>query len=109
MIYENLNQKSSKTATTDRNTTRKPGSAGKMASEIKTETVFKTKYSQNINSSALEKELKKTIAGEVRFDNGSIALYSTDASNYRQIPIGVVLPKTETDIINTIAACRKYG
>jgi len=36
-------------------------------------------------------------------------LYSTDASNYRQIPIGVVLPKTADDIVNTINICRKYG
>ena len=53
--------------------------------------------------------MRQTVSGEVRFDDGSKALYSTDASNYRQIPIGVVLPKTEEDIINTIKACRKYG
>ncbi|MEO6904212.1 MAG: FAD-binding and (Fe-S)-binding domain-containing protein [Bacteroidia bacterium] len=58
---------------------------------------------------ALEQELKKNINGEVRFDSGAKALYSTDASNYRQIPIGVVLPKSEHDVINTIAICRKYG
>ena len=55
------------------------------------------------------RELRQTVSGEVRFDDASKALYSTDASNYRQIPIGVVLPKTEEDIINTIKACRKYG
>src|ERR1700743_1575375 len=56
----------------------------------------------------LQKELNKAINGEVRFDPGSRALYSTDSSNYRQIPIGVVLPKTEEDILNTISLCRKY-
>jgi len=56
----------------------------------------------------LGKELKKKLEGEVRFDNGSRALYATDASNYRQVPIGVVLPKTREDIINTVALCRKY-
>ena len=44
---------------------------------------------------ALEGELKKRIEGEVRFDAGSRALYATDGSNYRQVPIGVVVPKTD--------------
>ena len=73
------------------------------------DTRYETKYSLGVNRKALEKELKEAINGEVRFDEGSRALYSTDASNYRQIPIGVVLPKTEQDIINTINICRKYG
>lgn len=73
------------------------------------DTRFETKYSIGVDRTALEKELKKVITGEVRFDEGSRALYSTDASNYRQIPIGVVLPKTEEDIINTINTCRKFG
>lgn len=54
-------------------------------------------------------ELKSTVTGEVRFDDGSRALYATDASNYRQIPIGVVLPKTVDDVVATIAACRRVG
>ena len=33
--------------------------------------------------------------GEVRFDAGSRALYATDASNYRQVPIGVVVPRDD--------------
>ncbi len=32
------------------------------------------------------------MSGEVRFDAGSRALYATDGSNYRQVPIGVVIP-----------------
>jgi FAD/FMN-containing dehydrogenase/Fe-S oxidoreductase len=70
---------------------------------------FQTKFAANVDSESLERELMASITGEVRFDNGSRALYSTDASNYRQIPIGVVLPKSEDDIINTIKICRKYG
>jgi FAD/FMN-containing dehydrogenase/Fe-S oxidoreductase len=73
------------------------------------DTRFETKYSIDVDRKALEKDLKKILKGEVRFDEGSRALYSTDASNYRQIPIGVVLPKTEDDIINTINICRKYS
>ncbi len=56
----------------------------------------------------LENELTKAIAGEVRFDDGSRALYATDASNYRQVPIGVVIPKNLDDIVKTVALCRKY-
>ena len=73
------------------------------------DTRFQTKYSIGVDVNKLEKALKKKISGEVRFDDGSRSLYSTDASNYRQIPIGVVLPKTEEDIINTINVCRKYN
>jgi FAD/FMN-containing dehydrogenase/Fe-S oxidoreductase len=54
-------------------------------------------------------ELRSLIRGEVRFDNGSRALYSTDASNYRQIPIGVVIPRDIDDVIKTIAACRHHN
>ena len=43
--------------------------------------------------SALARELRAAIAGEVRFDDGSRALYATDGSNYRQVPIGVVVPR----------------
>ncbi|HKR95497.1 MAG TPA: FAD-dependent oxidoreductase, partial [Candidatus Angelobacter sp.] len=49
------------------------------------------------------------ISGEVRFDAGSKALYATDGSNYRQPPIGVVIPKSVDDVVHTIAACRKFG
>ncbi|MBS1690346.1 MAG: FAD-binding oxidoreductase, partial [Bacteroidetes bacterium] len=70
---------------------------------------FITPQSVGVDANNLEKELKLVIAGEVRFDKGTKALYSTDSSNYRQIPIGVVLPKSEEDIINTIAICKKYS
>src|SRR4029077_18770676 len=57
----------------------------------------------------LENELKRTLKGEVRFDRGSRALYATDGSNYRQIPIGLVVPRDNEDVIAAVAACRKYG
>jgi FAD/FMN-containing dehydrogenase/Fe-S oxidoreductase len=63
----------------------------------------------NINASSLARKLKKRLEGEVRFDTGSRALYATDGSNYRQVPIGVVLPKTVEDIEETVALCREYG
>ena len=58
---------------------------------------------------ALESELRKTLRGEVRFDRGSRALYSTDASNYRQVPIGLVIPHDAEDVTAAIAACRTVG
>ena len=54
----------------------------------------------------LTAELDRHIAGEVRFDPGSRAAYSTDASNYRQVPIGVVVPYTPDDAVAAIAVCR---
>ncbi|HET7754349.1 MAG TPA: FAD-binding protein, partial [Anaeromyxobacteraceae bacterium] len=57
---------------------------------------------------SLEDELSRRIDGEVRFDPGSRALYATDGSNYRQVPIGVVVPRTEADVVETVAACRRH-
>lgn len=62
-----------------------------------------------IDVSALERDLRSSIQGEVRFSDGDRALYATDASNYRQVPIGIVIPKDEHDVIQTIALCRRYG
>src|SRR5258708_37249227 len=57
----------------------------------------------------LERELKRTLKGEVRFDRGRRALYATDGSNYRQIPIGLVVPRDDEDVIAAVGACRRYG
>src|SRR5271168_4228640 len=57
----------------------------------------------------LETELKREVQGEVRFDRGSRAMYATDGSNYRQIPIGLVIPRDAEDVITAVAICRKYG
>ncbi|MDQ6812619.1 MAG: FAD-binding oxidoreductase, partial [Bacteroidota bacterium] len=72
------------------------------------DTRFQTKDASNTDIKSLETELQQSIDGEVRFDKGSRALYATDGSNYRQIPIGVVLPKSEKDIATIIALCQKY-
>src|SRR5579871_64554 len=58
---------------------------------------------------ALAKSLRRAVSGEVAFDEGSRALYAADASNYRQPPIGIVIPRTTDDVIATIATCRSYG
>ena len=63
----------------------------------------------DIDVGALESELRRNLRGEVRFDDSDRALYSTDSSNYRQIPIGVVIPRDRSDVIATVAGCRKFG
>src|SRR5439155_10594370 len=65
--------------------------------------------SVTIDSEDLAVALRQNIRGEVRFDDGSRALYATDGSNYRQVPIGVVLPHDVDDVIATIALCREHG
>ncbi len=62
-----------------------------------------------IDVSSLERDLRAAVSGEVRFDDGSCAMYSTDASNYRQVPIGVVIPRDVGDVIKTVALCHRYG
>jgi FAD/FMN-containing dehydrogenase len=62
-----------------------------------------------VDAAALETMLRREVRGEVRFDPGSRAAYATDASNYRQVPIGVVLPRDAEDIEPTLAACRRAG
>ena len=57
----------------------------------------------------LEAKLRARVSGEVRFDAASRALYATDSSNYRQVPIGVVLPRDADDIVATVAVCRDAG
>src|SRR5581483_6075981 len=58
---------------------------------------------------ALARALSGVVEGEVRFDRGSRALYATDASNYRQVPIGVVLPRDLDDVVTTVSVARRYG
>ena len=57
----------------------------------------------------LEARLKATLRGDVLFGMGSRALYATDASNYRQLPIGVILPRDEADVEAALAACHALG
>ncbi len=65
--------------------------------------------SLSIDASLLAEELKRAVRGEVRFDDGSRALYATDASNYRQLPIGVVIPRDASDVIAAVELARKHG
>ena len=64
--------------------------------------------SAQLDTSALEAALRRHLRGEVRFDSGSRAVYATDGSNYRQVPIGVVVPRDKEDVLATVALCRDY-
>jgi FAD/FMN-containing dehydrogenase/Fe-S oxidoreductase len=63
----------------------------------------------DIDRRALTADLRAAVEGDVRFDTASRALYATDASNYRQPPIGVVLPRTLDDIVAVHRVCHDYG
>src|SRR5689334_3290032 len=53
--------------------------------------------------------LAERVDAEVRFDAGSRAAYSTDASNFRQVPLGVVLPRSIDAAVDAVAVCRELG
>jgi FAD/FMN-containing dehydrogenase/Fe-S oxidoreductase len=58
---------------------------------------------------ALQDALRRRIAGDVDFSTGGRALYATDASNYRQVPVGVVMPRTTDDVPEIVHTCREHG
>jgi FAD/FMN-containing dehydrogenase/Fe-S oxidoreductase len=60
-------------------------------------------------ASALAVHLSRRLEGEVRFDEGSRALYAQSGGNYRQVPIGVVVPYSTEDVVATLEACRSFG
>lgn len=62
-----------------------------------------------VDTRALQRQLQDSVEGEVRFDATSRAAYSTDASNYRRIPVGVIAPKSESDVAATLDACRAHA
>lgn len=61
-----------------------------------------------VNVDALQRELRETLNGEVRFDTVSRALYSTDASVYQILPLGVVVPESREDLIAAVRIAAKH-
>ncbi|HZW10664.1 MAG TPA: FAD-linked oxidase C-terminal domain-containing protein [Phycisphaerales bacterium] len=59
--------------------------------------------------SALEVELRASIAGDIRFDQHDRMLYATDASLYQVEPLGVVIPTTVADGAAAVAVCARHG
>lgn len=64
---------------------------------------------RNVDAEGLARALRLSIEGEVRFDEQAKSLYALDASNYRQIPIGVVIPRSTEDVVKTVQLCRQYN
>ena len=66
---------------------------------------------KRLDVGALHAALARAVSGaaEVRFDAATRALYAQDASNYRRIPLGVVIPDSVEDVIAAVAACREHG
>src|SRR5919206_517933 len=63
---------------------------------------------EEIDVHGLEHDLARAVEGEVRFKPGDRALYTTGGSNYRQVPIGAVIPRTTDDVVETVRLCREY-
>jgi FAD/FMN-containing dehydrogenase/Fe-S oxidoreductase len=71
-----------------------------------------TVQSAQVDADGLAEALRAQLRGgsnEVRFDRGTRALYATDGSNYRQVPIGVVFPRDAEDVETAVALARKFG
>ena len=60
------------------------------------------------NRGRLARELAEAVSGEVRFDRGALAVYANDASIYRQVPIGAVIPRDAADVVAAVAVCREH-
>ena len=63
----------------------------------------------SVDAGKLRENLEKTIKGEVRFSKGDRGMYASDASNYRMVPLGVVLPRDAEDVEQAVTICRQAG
>jgi FAD/FMN-containing dehydrogenase/Fe-S oxidoreductase len=64
--------------------------------------------SQKLDARRLARELAAVVEGEIRFSPGSRALYAAGGSNYRQLPIGIVIPRTVDDVVAAVEVCRAH-
>ncbi|MGH7715960.1 MAG: FAD-binding oxidoreductase, partial [Vulcanimicrobiaceae bacterium] len=69
----------------------------------------KAANSASIDANKIARELRGTVSGEVRFDESARSLYAYDGSIYRQVPIGVVVPKTIDDVVSTVSIAREHN
>ena len=68
-----------------------------------------TTQSLEADTQALVEDLNRVVQGEVKFDRMTRYLYSTDASLYLMEPVGVVLPKTNEDVIAVVETANKHN
>ncbi|MBS2964345.1 FAD-binding oxidoreductase [Actinocrinis puniceicyclus] len=59
-------------------------------------------------AASVEAALRAAVRGEVDFGSGARAVYATDSSNYRQVPIGVVFPRDEADVVSALRTCAEH-
>ena len=59
-------------------------------------------------ASALQADMERALGTSVDFGAQAKALYATDASNYRQVPIGVVTPRSRDEVIEAVRVCREH-
>src|ERR1700749_1223339 len=62
----------------------------------------------DVDVSGLKRALTQAVAGEVRFDAGTRAMYANDFSIYRAVPIGVVIPRGPEDVIAAVPICPEH-
>ncbi|WNM33168.1 FAD-linked oxidase C-terminal domain-containing protein [Streptomyces sp. Li-HN-5-11] len=62
-----------------------------------------------VDVAGLEAALREAVDAEVRFDAGSRGAYVTDGSNYRQVPIGVVVPRSVEAGAQAVEVCARFG
>jgi FAD/FMN-containing dehydrogenase/Fe-S oxidoreductase len=62
-----------------------------------------------VDTDKLQAVLAEKVDGEIRFDAGSRAAYAHDGSNYRQPPLGVVVPRTTDAAVAAVAVCAEFG
>ncbi|SFY48534.1 FAD-binding and (Fe-S)-binding domain-containing protein [Streptomyces sp. F-1] len=61
------------------------------------------------DTAGLAAALRAEVDGEIRFDAGSRGAYATDGSNYRQVPLGVVVPRTVEAGARAVSVCARFG
>ncbi|WP_037606259.1 FAD-binding and (Fe-S)-binding domain-containing protein [Streptacidiphilus rugosus] len=64
---------------------------------------------EELDLAGLERALRDEVDGEVRFDAGSRGAYATDGSNYRQVPLGVVVPRHVEAGVDALAVCSRFA
>jgi FAD/FMN-containing dehydrogenase/Fe-S oxidoreductase len=57
---------------------------------------------------ALQAKLEHSLGATVDFSAEGRALYATDASNYRQVPLGVVCPRSRAEVVETVRIARLH-
>jgi FAD/FMN-containing dehydrogenase/Fe-S oxidoreductase len=57
----------------------------------------------------LTRQLKRAITGDAASDPATLGLNAQDASNYYQLPLAVVAPRSCQDVIAAVSVCREFG